>query len=257
MRIATFNVNSIRARRERVLSWLERHRVEVVCLQELKLEDHVFPLKEIEALGYHCAVHGQKTYNGVAILSREPITDVAIGMGDDVEDPQARLIAGDTYGVRVISAYFPNGGAMGSDKYEYKLAWIARLRDRLKAELARGGELVLAGDYNIAPFADDVARPHEWEGGVLANDEVRAALKEIEALGLRDLFRPFHPRGGIYSWWDYRGGGFERGNGLRIDHLYGTPGLLSDTIGAIVDREERGGEGPSDHAPVIVEIDRR
>src|SRR5690606_2627061 len=117
--------------------------------------------------------------------------------------------------------------------------------------------LILAGDYNIAPFEDDVARPHEWEGGVLANEEVRAALKEIEALGLHDLFRPFHRRGGIYSWWDYRGGGFERGNGLRIDHIYGTRGLLEDTIGAIVDREERTGESPSDHAPVIVEIDRR
>jgi exodeoxyribonuclease III len=256
MRIATFNVNSIRARKERVLSWLARREVEIVCLQELKVDDASFPRDEIEALGYHAAWHGQKTYNGVAILSRAPLTDVSVAMDDRVEDSHARLIAATTYGLRIISAYFPNGGSMESEKYAYKLEWMRRLREELSRSLDKH-ELphALCGDFNVAPFEDDVARPREFEGGVLANPEVRHALLAIAELGLVDVFRPFHPTGGVYSWWDYRGGGFERGNGLRIDHIYASAALAHRCIGAIVDQEERKGEAPSDHAPVIAEFD--
>ena len=256
MRIATFNVNSIRARKERVLSWLGRHSVEIVCLQELKVEDTGFPCDEIEALGYHAAWHGQKTYNGVAILSRAPLTDVSVAMDDRVEDSHARLIAATTCGVRVISAYFPNGGTLDSEKYVYKLEWMRRLREELARSLQTHAlPHVLAGDFNVAPFADDVARPNEFEGGVLASAEVRAALEAIAGLGLIDVFRPFHPQGGVYTWWDYRGGGFERGNGLRIDHILASPSLAETCVGAIVDREEREGEAPFDHAPVVADFD--
>jgi exodeoxyribonuclease III len=257
VRIATFNVNSIRARKERVLAWLARHQVEVVCLQELKVDDQSFPHEEIEAHGYHAAWLGQKTYNGVAILSRAPLSDVSMATDDRVEDSHARLIAATTYGVRVISAYFPNGGTLESEKYEYKLRWMRRLRDELERSLEKHNlPHALCGDFNVAPFEDDVARPSEFEGGVLANPEVRAALAAIRDLGFEDVVRPFHPQGGLYSWWDYRGGGFERGNGLRIDHVYATRELAEDCIGAIVDREQREGEAPSDHAPVIAEFDR-
>ena len=256
MRIATYNVNSIRARKERLLAWLARHEIEVVCLQELKVEDSAFPREEIEALGYHAAFHGQKTYNGVAILSRAPLEDVSIAMDDAVDDSHARLIAATTYGIRVISAYFPNGGSIDSEKYPYKLKWMARLREELVRSMQRYSiPHALCGDFNVAPFEDDVARPQEFEGGVLANDEVRAALRAIADVGLVDVFRPFHPQGGVYSWWDYRGGGFERGNGLRIDHIYASPELAARCIGAIVDREERRGTAPSDHAPVVAEFD--
>jgi exodeoxyribonuclease III len=256
MRIATFNVNSIRARKERLLAWLARHEVEVVCLQELKVDDASFPCAEIEALGYRAVWHGQKTYNGVAILSRAALEDASVAMDDRVEDSHARLIAATTYGVRIVSAYFPNGGAIGSDKYEYKLRWMSRLREELERSLAKCPlPHALCGDFNVAPFEDDVARPNEFEGGVLANGDVRAALRAIADVGLVDVFRPFHPHGGVYSWWDYRGVGFERGNGLRIDHIYASPALAERCTGAIVDHEERKGIAPSDHAPVIAEFD--
>lgn len=256
MRIATYNVNSIRARKQRVLDWLEHRRVEIVCLQELKVDDESFPREEIEALGYHAAWHGQKTYNGVAILSRHPLEDVSVAMDDRIEDSHARLVAATTYGVRVLSAYFPNGQTTDSEKYAYKLEWMGRLREELARSMKRHPiPHVLAGDFNVAPFEDDVARPEEFEGGVLANAEVRDALRAIADLGLVDVFRPFHPDGGVYSWWDYRGAGFERGNGLRIDHIYASPALADVCTGAIVDRAERRGESPSDHAPVLAEFD--
>jgi exodeoxyribonuclease-3 len=256
MKVATWNVNSIRARREHVIDWLDAARPDVLCLQELKTTDEEFPHAEVTELGYEAAVFGQKTYNGVAILSRYPIGKVERGLGDDEEDPQARLIRAEIEGVTVLSAYFPNGGEVGSDKFEYKLRWMKRLRRALQAELdPEEDEVALCGDFNVAPFDDDIGRPAEWRASVLACDDVREALSDVASFGLHDLVRPFHPQGGVFSWWDYRGRGFERGNGLRIDHVYGTRKLAERTIGAIVDRQERARKSPSDHAPVMVELE--
>lgn len=256
MKIASWNVNSLNVRLPHLERWLRESAPDVVGIQETKLEDHRFPDATLAGLGYRSVFAGQKTYNGVAILSRAPLEDVSIAMDDAVDDSHARLIAATTYGIRVISAYFPNGGSIDSEKYPYKLKWMARLREELVRSMQRYPiPHALCGDFNVAPFEDDVARPQEFEGGVLANDEVRAALRAIADVGLVDVFRPFHPQGGVYSWWDYRGGGFERGNGLRIDHIYASPELAARCIGAIVDREERRGTAPSDHAPVVAEFD--
>ena len=253
MKVATWNVNSIRARHQHVMDWLDARQPDVLCLQELKATRDAFPFEELRESGYEAAVLGQKTYNGVAILSRYPLANVREGLGDD--DPQARLISAEVEGITVLSAYFPNGGQVGSDKYEYKLEWIARLRDQLKERFdLESDSVALCGDYNVAPWDDDISQPAEWRDSVLANDAVREALNDLVSVGLEDVVRPFHPQGGVFSWWDYRGRGFERGNGLRIDHIYCTPALARRTIGAVVDRSERGRPSPSDHAPVIAEF---
>jgi len=253
VKIATFNVNSVRARTNRLLAFLERQRPDIACLQELKCLDAEFPSLEVRARGYELALHGQKTYNGVAILSRLPIADVQTGVGDAELDVQSRVLFGTVDGVRVVCAYFPNGGELGSDKWAFKLRFMAALRDRLEIELKSHRELVLTGDFNVAPFDDDVARPAEWGQTVLCHPEARTALERIRELGFVDAFRPFHPEGGVHTWWDYRGLGFERGNGLRIDHFFVTEALAARVRGAIVDRAERAGEAASDHAPVLIE----
>lgn len=257
MIVATWNINSVRAREERLVAWLMKHEPDVLCLQELKVVDDAFPRERVEALGYHVETHGQRTYNGVAILSKTPIEDVTRTIDDGVEDDHARLISGQVDGVRIFSAYFPNGGKMGSDKYDYKRAWMDRLRAWMDSRFSPNEELVLCGDFNVAPFADDIARPTEFEGSVLANPEIRGKLEHIREFGLTDVFRPFHPAGGVYTWWDYRGMGFERGNGLRIDHFYCTESLAARCTGAAVDREERKGKGASDHSPVLAEFGMR
>lgn len=255
MRVATWNVNSIRARRQHVLDWLDAVEPEVLCLQELKMTEEEFPREQLSARGYEAAVLGQKTYNGVAILSRLPLHEVTAGLQDGDDDPQARLIAAEVDGTNILSAYFPNGGEVGSDKYEYKLLWMKRLRKYLRRRFDPSRDRVaLCGDFNVAPFDDDIGRPAEWRSSVLACDEVREALEDLASFGLHDVVRPFHPQGGVFSWWDYRGRGFERGNGLRIDHVYVTESLARRTIGAIVDREPRRLKSPSDHAPVMVEF---
>jgi exodeoxyribonuclease-3 len=255
MRVATWNVNSIRARKQHVLDWLDAVEPDVLCLQELKVTEDDFPQDELSARGYEAAVLGQKTYNGVAILSRLPLTDVTPGLQDGVEDEQARLIAANIEGTTIVSAYFPNGGEVGSEKYQYKLAWMKRLRGYLEQRFdASADKVALCGDFNVAPWDDDIGRPAEWRSSVLACDEVREALEDVARFGLHDVVRPFHPQGGVFSWWDYRGRGFERGNGLRIDHVYATENLARRTIGAIVDREPRRLKSPSDHAPVMVEF---
>ena len=252
MKVATWNVNSIRARRQHVIDWLDAAQPDVLCLQELKVTDGDFPHEEIQECGYEAAVYGQKTYNGVAIVSRHPLSNVVRGLDDTEDDQQARLISGDVEGVTVFSAYFPNGGEVGSDKFEYKLRWIARLREALEKRFdPESDQVALCGDFNVAPWDDDIGRPAEWRSSVLACDAVREALAGLASFGLHDVVRPFHPTGGVYSWWDYRGRGFERGNGLRIDHIYCTP---KRAIGAVVDREERARKSPSDHAPVVVEL---
>lgn len=255
MKVATWNVNSIRARQQHVIDWLDAVRPDVLCLQELKVGDHDFPFESITESGYEAAVFGEKTYNGVAIVSRYPLQDVERGLNDGEEDPQARLISACIEGITVYSAYFPNGGEVGSDKFDYKLRWMKRLRALLAKRFdPETDQVALCGDFNVAPRDEDVARPGEWRSSVLACDAVREALEDLASFGLHDVVRPFHPQGGLYSWWDYRGRGFERGNGLRIDHIYCTPKLAERAIGAIVDREERGRKSPSDHAPVMVEL---
>jgi exodeoxyribonuclease-3 len=255
MKVATWNVNSIRARRQHVIDWLDAVQPDVLCLQELKVTDADFPYEEIRECGYEAAVFGQKTYNGVAIVSRYPVSNVVQGLSDGEDDPQARLISGEIDGVTILSAYFPNGGEVGSDKFDYKLRWIARLREALAKRFdPERDQVALCGDFNVAPWDDDMGRPAEWRSSVLACDAVREALANLASFGLHDVVRPFHPAGGVFSWWDYRGRGFERGNGLRIDHIYCTPKLAERTIGAVVDREERARKSPSDHAPVMVEL---
>ena len=252
MVIATWNVNSLKARLERALAWLERTQPDVVCLQELKLTGDQFPAEVLAAAGYHAAVHGQPTYNGVAILARTAPENVAVGLGDGEEDPQARLIAADVAGVRVISAYFPNGGEVGSDKWAYKLRWMERLKDHLARHYHPAQPLALCGDYNVAPADLDVARPDEWRDSVLCHPDARAALQALGDWGLVDTFRQVHPELRAYSWWDYRMLAFPKGNGLRIDHVYCTAALAARCTEAVIDRDERKGDKPSDHAPVRV-----
>ncbi|MEM8607330.1 MAG: exodeoxyribonuclease III [Myxococcota bacterium] len=256
MKVATWNVNSVRARRQHLIDWLDAAQPDVLCLQELKVVDDDFPLEDVRGSGYEAAVFGQKTYNGVAILSRTPLTNVVRGFDDEEdEDPQARLLSAEVGGVTILSAYFPNGGEVGSDKFEYKLAWMKRLRATLDRRYdASTDPVTLCGDFNVAPHDDDIGRPSQWRDSVLACDPVRDGLASVASIGLVDTFRPFHPQGGVFSWWDYRGRGFERGNGLRIDHIYATGPMASRTIGAVVDREERRKKSPSDHAPVMVEF---
>jgi len=255
MKVATWNVNSIRARRQHVVDWLDAAQPDVLCLQELKVADADFPFDEVRECGYEAEVFGQKTYNGVAIVSRYPLSNVVRGLDGD-DDSQARLIRADVKGVTVLSAYFPNGGEVGSDKFEHKLQWMGRLHQMLKARFdPKVTQLALCGDFNVAPRDEDIGRPSEWRDSVLACDPVRKALDDVASFGLVDVFRPFHPDGGVFSWWDYRGRGFERGNGLRIDHIYATPPLAERAIGAAIDREERRRKSPSDHAPVMVEFE--
>jgi exodeoxyribonuclease-3 len=254
MRIITWNVNSIRARHDRLLGVLARHRPDVLCLQELKVEDAAFPWSAVKEAGYEAAVFGQKTYNGVAILSREPAEDVRRGMGDEVDDPQARLISGVVRGVRVISAYFPNGSEVGSDKYVYKVAWMRRLRAMLARDFSPETPLVLAGDFNVAPDERDAKNPEQWRSTVLFNDEIRGALAELRGWGLSDSLRVVSDAPGVYSWWDYRMLGFPKNDGLRIDHLDVTAPLVPRVREVRVDRDERKGKQPSDHAPVILEL---
>jgi exodeoxyribonuclease-3 len=254
MRVATWNVNSVRARQERLLAWLARRQPDVVCLQELKVQDTQFPFDAVRAAGYHAAVHGQRTYNGVAILAREEPRDVVRGFGDDADDFQARFIAATIRDVRVMSAYVPNGGEVGTEKWAYKLAWLRRIEAYLSAHQHPSNPALLCGDLNVAPEARDVHAPDLWEGTVLCHPDARAAFERLRAWGLVDAFRLHHPEGGLYSWWDYRMLAFPRNNGLRIDHVLVTQPLTTRCTGCLIDRDERKGAQPSDHAPVVAEF---
>ena len=255
MKLATWNINSIKARLERLTNWLRKHEPDVLCLQELKVEDRAFPRAELHALGYDFVAFGQKTYNGVAILSRWPLEDRLSGMDDGHADPQARIAAATIAGVRVISAYFPNGERVGSDKYEYKLEWMTRLRAHLDARYKPDQPLVLCGDFNVAPDERDVHDARSWSGTTLFHPDVRERLERIRAFGFEDVLRKHHPEPGIYSWWDYRMLGFPKNLGLRIDHVFATAPLAATSLDCVVDREERKGVLPSDHAPVIATFD--
>ena len=248
MKIATWNVNSLKVRLPHLLDWLAAQQPDALCLQELKLEDAKFPLAEIEAAGYRAAFAGQKTYNGVALLARQEITEVQINL-PNFPDEQKRLIAGCIGDVRVISAYMPNGQEVGSDKYAYKLNWLAALADWLEGELARYPKLALCGDYNIAPDDRDVHDPAAWAGKILCSEPERAAFQRFLDLGLSDSFRRFEQPEKTFSWWDYRMLGFQKNLGLRIDHVLLSAPLAATCSAAGIDRAPRKLERPSDHAP--------
>lgn len=251
MKIAAWNINSIRARLDRLLAWFQKVEPDVVCLQETKVTYEVFPFEPIREAGYHAAVYGQKTYNGVAILSRTEPTRVQRGMGDEVEDPQARFLAAEVAGIQVISAYVPNGQVVGTEPYGYKLQWLQRVRGFLDSHFTPATPLVVCGDLNIARDDKDVARPAEWAESVLFHPTSRRALEELLGWGLVDVFRQQHPEGGQYSWWDYQALAFPRNDGLRLDYILATKPLAVRCTGAEIDREERKGKKPSDHAPVV------
>ncbi len=253
MKLATWNVNSIKVRLPQLLEWLATVQPDVLCLQELKCEEPKFPRAELETAGYSCAISGQKTYNGVAIVSRVPLENVAEGIAG-FADEQKRVIAATVQGMRVMCVYCPNGQAVGSDKYAYKLRWFAALKDYLAAELANHPQLAVAGDFNVAPEDRDVHDPKAWEGQVHVSAPERAAWRALLALGLKDSFRLFEQPEKIYSWWDYRMMGFRRNAGLRIDHLLLSEELAKSCTSSTVDKAPRKLERPSDHAPAIAEF---
>ena len=251
MKIATWNVNSLKVRLAQVQDWLAQQQPEVLCLQETKTEDASFPLTELQQAGYQVIFSGQKTYNGVAILSKQPATEVQYGL-PNFEDVQKRVLAATIFGVRVVCVYVPNGESLESDKYQYKLAWLNALHTWLKDELQRYPKLALLGDYNIAPEDRDVHDPAKWEGNVLVSEPERAAFRALQQLGLRDAFRLFEQAEKSFSWWDYRMMGFRRNHGLRIDHILISPAL--ECTACSIDKAPRKLERPSDHTPVWAEV---
>jgi exodeoxyribonuclease-3 len=253
MKLATWNVNSIKVRLPQLLEWLAGANPDVLCLQELKTEAPKFPRADLEAAGYACAVSGQKTYNGVAILARTPPGEIVAGI-PGFADEQKRVIAATVQGTRVVCVYCPNGQAVGSDKYEYKLRWFTALRDYLAAELERHPRLAVAGDFNVAPEDRDVHDPKAWEGQVHVSEPERAAWRALLSLGLKDSFRLFEQPEKVYSWWDYRMMGFRRNAGLRIDHVLLSEELARTCTSSTVDKAPRKLARPSDHAPAIAEM---
>jgi exodeoxyribonuclease-3 len=253
MKIATWNVNSLKVRLAHLLQWLAENPVDVLCLQETKLTDDKFPLAEINAAGYQAVFTGQKTYNGVAILSKHPIGDV-VRNNPRFPDEQQRIIAATVAGVRIICAYVPNGQMVDSDKYAYKLSWLAALREWLAEEMKAHEELAILGDYNIAPEDRDVHDPIEWAGQIHCSDKEREALAALVGLGLCDSFRLFEQPEKSYSWWDYRQLAFRRNRGLRIDHILVSPRLAKRCVACAIDRAPRKWEQPSDHTPVVATL---
>lgn len=253
MKIASWNVNSLNVRLPHLLQWMAEAQPDIVALQETKLPDERFPREAIEAAGYHVAFSGQKTYNGVAILARQPLADVVTDP-PNLTDPQRRILAATVDGVRVINLYVVNGKAVGDEKYAYKLDWLKRVRDFVADELSRHDQLVVLGDFNIAPDDRDVHDPDAWRDKILCSPPERAALAALVELGLVDSFRLKNEDAGHYSWWDYRQGGFRRDRGLRIDLILVSRALENRVAAVGIDREPRTWERPSDHTPVTVEL---
>jgi exodeoxyribonuclease-3 len=254
VRLATWNVNSLKARLPRVEAWLTEIQPDVVCLQETKLADAAFPAMTFGALGYESVHHGEGRWNGVAILSRVGLDDPMFGFGPGDDDPEARLVWATCGGVRVASAYVPNGRALDHEHYRYKLAWLARLQATLAATTDPTDAVVVAGDFNIAPTDDDVYDPAAFVDATHTSPAERAALAEIEGWGLIDVFRRLQPEPGLYSWWDYRAGNFHKHKGMRIDLVLASRPVADRAAFATIDRNARKGESPSDHAPVIVDF---
>ena len=258
LKIATWNVNSVRQRHDLLLDWLRRASPDIVCLQEIKCVDEAFPGGEIAALGYNVAVHGQKTFNGVAILSRLKFDEVRRGLPGDDSDEQARyleaVISVSGAALRVASIYLPNGNPVDTPKYSYKLGWMDRLHRHAKTLLAYEEPLVLAGDYNIIPEPRDARHPDLWTGDALFQPETRAKFRALAHLGLTDAIRATTDADGIYSFWDYQAGAWQRNNGIRIDHLMLSPQAADRLVRAGIDRDERSREKPSDHVPVWITL---
>jgi exodeoxyribonuclease-3 len=258
MRIATWNINGVRARLEALRTWLRTAEPDVVCLQELKTVDEGFPAAEIEALGYNVAVHGQKGFNGVAILSKMPLEDVRRGLPGNEADDQARyieaVVSAGTRIVRVGGLYLPNGNPIGTDRFAYKLAWLERLEAHARQLLTLEEPLVLCGDYNIIPEPIDAKTPAAWANDALYQPESRRAWRRLLAMGLTDAVRAVAPGPGVYTFWDYQAGAWQKDNGIRIDHLLLSPMAADLLVEAGVDRTPRGWEKPSDHTPVWVEL---
>ena len=257
MKLATWNINSLTVRLPQVLDWLKANPVDVLALQELKLTDDKFPADAFMQVGYHAEWFGQKTYNGVALLSLAPVTDVVKNIPvfqDDMARVISATVASDLGDIRIIGGYFPNGQAPGTDKFEYKMAWLKGLRDWLKAELATHPRLVLMGDYNITFDDADVWDPVGMRDQIHCTDEERYHLNALVSMGLHDSFRLFEQPEKSYSWWDYRDFGFRRNHGLRIDHILVSPALKAAVKACVIDRTPRKNERPSDHAPVVLEL---
>jgi len=253
MKISTWNVNSLRVRLNQVLGWLQQEQPDILCLQETKLVDDNFPEAELRDCGYNVVYSGQKTYNGVATLSRIDAREVVAGI-PGYHDPQKRVLAASVDHVRVINVYVPNGQQVGSQKYEYKLDWLRKLQAFVEAELSRYSDLFLLGDFNIAPEDRDVYDPESWAGKVLCSEPEREAFRALVRTGLYDSFRKFEQEPGIFSWWDYRAAAFRRKRGLRIDHLLCSAPLYESCLACRVDSGPRILERPSDHAPVVAEF---
>jgi exodeoxyribonuclease-3 len=253
MKLATWNVNSLKVRLPHVLDWLATNPVDVLCLQETKQQDVDFPLEVLQTAGYKSVFSGQKTYNGVAILSRKPVSEVQYGIpGHD--DEQKRVIAATIADIRVVCVYVPNGQAVDSDKYYYKLGWLSTLRDWLRTELTHYPKLAVLGDYNIAPEDRDVYDPVAWQGNVLVSEAERIQFQNLVNLGLHDSFRLFEQAEKSYTWWDYRMMAFRRNQGLRIDHILISEPLVEQCRSCVIDKAPRKLERPSDHVPVVVEL---
>ncbi|MEB3319432.1 MAG: exodeoxyribonuclease III [Cyanobium sp.] len=262
MRIASWNVNSVRTRLAQLQAWLEQERPEVLCLQETKVEDPLFPLQALQELGYASAISGQKAYNGVAILSTLPLKNVQVGFaallpGDgEAErlDDQKRVISARIEGVRVLNLYVPNGSSLSSDKYTHKLAWLRCLGRYLTVQAEQGEPLCMLGDFNIGPEDRDLCEPERQSGGLMASEAERQALRAVLGDRLHDVFRVFEPGSGHWSWWDYRSGAWERDRGWRIDHIYLDSDLLDVATGCMIHKAMRANLQPSDHAPVVVNL---
>jgi exodeoxyribonuclease III len=253
MRIVSWNINSLRKRQDRLFAWLEATKPDIVCLQETKCPDELFPALALQAVGYRSAYHGEKSYNGVAILAKSDLHDIRPSLCDEVVDPQARVIAGMIGHVRVFSIYAPNGQAIGSPAYQYKLHWYHRLRNRIAKE--KSTEVVVCGDFNVAPEDVDVYDPDLWRGAIMCSDGERAGFRELWKIGLHDTLRIHHKEGELFTWWDYQMRAFEKNRGLRIDAILASEELAKKCIAAGIDRKMRKGKEPSDHAPVWAEFD--
>lgn len=254
MKIATWNVNSLNVRLPHVLDWITANKPDALCLQETKQENSKFPYEALKEAGYNAVHNGQKTYNGVAILSPHAIENVHLDI-PNFADEQKRLVAATINGVRIVCVYIPNGQAVGSDKYAYKLTWLEAFTAWLKTELTLHPKLALLGDYNIAPEDIDCHDPAAWQGQVLVSEPEREAFRKFVQLGLKDSFRLFEKSEGQYSWWDYRMAGFRRNLGMRIDHILISPALLNSAKTSYIDKAPRKLERPSDHTPVVLELD--
>ena len=255
MRLATWNVNSLTARLPRVEEWIEAHQPDVLCLQETKQADAAFPATAFSGLGYEAIHHGDGRWNGVAVLSRLGLEDPSAGFGSEEDGQGTRLVAATCGGVRVHSVYVPNGRTVDSEHYQGKLAWLARLRHYLADHCDPAGRVAVCGDFNVAPTDRDVWDPAAFVGATHVSPEERAALQALEEWGLVDVYRAEHPDGGVFSWWDYRAGDFHQGRGMRIDLILLTAELAAHAVDSRIDRDARKGKKPSDHAPVVVDVD--